>query len=84
MSAATDATSETPMHTVPPAAATKTRPFFWSVRRELWENHAIWIAPLVVAAIVIFVDRDKPAGYSSHADWFMGWDAATVNTFTTK
>ncbi len=54
MSAATDATSETPMHTVPPAGVTRTRPFFWSVRRELWENHAIWIAPLVVAAIVIF------------------------------
>lgn len=30
------------------------RPFLWSVRRELWENHAIWIAPLAVAALVIF------------------------------
>ena len=29
-------------------------------------------------------DTGKPAGYSSHADWFMGWDAATINTFTTK
>ncbi len=51
MSAWTDVTSETPNQTVP---ATRTRPFFWSVRRELWENHAIWVAPLVVAAIVIF------------------------------
>jgi ABC-2 type transport system permease protein len=28
-----------------------TRPFYWSVRRELWENRSVWIAPLVVAAI---------------------------------
>ena len=26
-----------------------TRPFYWSVRRELWENHSIYIAPLAVA-----------------------------------
>lgn len=29
------------------------RPFFWSVRRELWEHRSIWIAPLVVAALVL-------------------------------
>ncbi|MGH7587096.1 MAG: ABC transporter permease [Gemmatimonadota bacterium] len=28
-----------------------TRPFYWSVRRELWENRSVWIAPLVVAAL---------------------------------
>jgi ABC-2 type transport system permease protein len=37
----------------PQAPARPVRPFFWSVRRELWENHAIWIAPLAVAALVI-------------------------------
>ncbi|HEX9281658.1 MAG TPA: hypothetical protein VF878_04215 [Candidatus Udaeobacter sp.] len=30
------------------------RPFYWSVRRELWENHSIYIAPLIVAAVVLF------------------------------
>jgi ABC-2 type transport system permease protein len=40
-------------------AATKattpaTRPFYWSVRRELWENRSITIAPLVVAALALF------------------------------
>jgi ABC-2 type transport system permease protein len=30
-----------------------TRPFFWSVRRELWENRSLYIAPLIVAAVVI-------------------------------
>jgi hypothetical protein len=29
-------------------------------------------------------DRSKPGGYSGHADWFMGWDPATVNTFVTR
>ncbi len=37
----------------PPVMARPVRPFFWSVRRELWENHAIWIAPLAVAAVII-------------------------------
>ena len=27
---------------------------FWSVRRELWENHSIYIAPLIVAGIILF------------------------------
>jgi len=27
---------------------------FWSVCRELWENHSIYIAPLIVAGIVLF------------------------------
>ncbi len=39
---------------VPPAATTATRPLYWSVRRELWENRSIYIAPLLVAAVVLF------------------------------
>ena len=35
------------------AARTRPRPLYWSVRRELWENQAIWIAPLAVAAVII-------------------------------
>ncbi len=30
------------------------RPWSWSVRRELWENRSIYIAPLVVATCVLF------------------------------
>ncbi len=30
------------------------RPFYWSVRRELWENRSIYIAPLIVAAVQVF------------------------------
>src|ERR1051326_3390968 len=31
-----------------------TQPFYWSVRRELWENRSIYIAPLIVALVVLF------------------------------
>jgi ABC-2 type transport system permease protein len=37
-----------------PAATLPTRPFYWSVRRELWENRSIYIAPLAVAALNVF------------------------------
>lgn len=32
---------------------TATRPFYWSVRRELWENRSLYLAPLVAAAVVL-------------------------------
>jgi ABC-2 type transport system permease protein len=32
----------------------RTRPFYWSVWRELWENRSIYIAPSIVAAIILF------------------------------
>jgi ABC-2 type transport system permease protein len=35
------------------APAKKTRPFYWSVRRELWENRSLYIAPLIVAGVVV-------------------------------
>src|SRR5882762_4603161 len=38
----------------PSSSATAPRPFYWSVWRELWENHSIYIAPLIVAAIILF------------------------------
>ncbi len=37
----------------PSAPLARTRPFFWSVRRELWENRAIYMGPLVAAAVVL-------------------------------
>src|SRR5438067_889731 len=35
-------------------AARATRPFYWSVWRDLWENHSIYVAPLIVAGIILF------------------------------
>jgi ABC-2 type transport system permease protein len=37
-----------------PANLAATRPFYWSVRRELWENRSLYVAPLVVTALVLF------------------------------
>jgi ABC-2 type transport system permease protein len=31
-----------------------TRPFAWSVRREIWEHRAVWIAPSAAAGLVLF------------------------------
>jgi ABC-2 type transport system permease protein len=31
-----------------------TRPLYWSVWRELWENRSIYIAPLIVAVVEVF------------------------------
>jgi len=37
-----------------PAAIPATRLLYWSVRRELWENRSIYVAPLAVAAVFLF------------------------------
>jgi ABC-2 type transport system permease protein len=50
----------TPLNTVPEAQveslaiAVATRPLYWSVWRELWENRSVYVAPLIVAAVQIF------------------------------
>jgi ABC-2 type transport system permease protein len=37
-----------------PTAMSATQPFLWSVRRELWENRSIYIAPLIAGSVIIF------------------------------
>ena len=37
-----------------PASLSPTRPLYWSVRRELWENKSIYMAP-AIAGIVVFL-----------------------------
>jgi ABC-2 type transport system permease protein len=49
-----DASPEFQAEAAAPAALPPTRTFFWSVRRELWENSSIWIAPLAAAGVVLF------------------------------
>src|SRR5947199_1465006 len=39
---------------VAPAVLSPTRPLYWSVMRELWENRSIYIAPVAVAGVVFF------------------------------
>ena len=40
--------------TTNPGYNAATQPFYWSMRRELWENRSIYIAPLMVAIVVLF------------------------------
>ncbi len=48
---------------VAPAAVTPARPFYWSVRREIWENRSIYIVPLLVAGIVLFASFINAFGW---------------------
>jgi ABC-2 type transport system permease protein len=56
MNTESNAVPESPLNSqgIVPAATSGTRPFYWSVRRELWENRSIYIAPLATAAVYIF------------------------------
>jgi ABC-2 type transport system permease protein len=36
------------------AATSPPRPFYWSVRREFWENRSLYLAPLAVAGVLLF------------------------------
>lgn len=39
--------------TAPVAKTREIRPFYWSVRREVWENRSIYLGPLIVAGFVL-------------------------------
>ncbi len=38
---------------ITPVAMPATRPMYWSVRREVWENRSIYVVPLIVAAVQV-------------------------------
>src|SRR5262249_50005244 len=56
MNAHSNTASDTPLESAPlaPALDSPTRPFYWSVRREVWEYRSIYIAPLAAAAVFLF------------------------------
>jgi ABC-2 type transport system permease protein len=37
----------------PPSVSRDVRPFFWSIRRELWEHRSLIITPLVTVGVII-------------------------------
>jgi ABC-2 type transport system permease protein len=51
MNTSSHAVPESPLHAQGIAPMSATRPMYWSVRRELWENRSIYIAPLAVATL---------------------------------
>ena len=57
MNSSANAPTNSPVNSELPAPssnAAATRPFYWSVLRELWENRSIYIGPLIVAVVVLF------------------------------
>jgi ABC-2 type transport system permease protein len=55
MNTQSNAVPESPLdpRAIAPAALSETRPFYWSVRREFWENRSLYIAPLAVAGLFL-------------------------------
>jgi ABC-2 type transport system permease protein len=55
MNTPSNAVSESPLASQPTTSAvmSDTRPMYWSVRRELWENRSIYIAPVAAAAVYL-------------------------------
>jgi ABC-2 type transport system permease protein len=51
MSTQAEETSHPPVSA--PTAISPARRFYWSVRRELWENRSIYLAPLAVATLIV-------------------------------
>jgi ABC-2 type transport system permease protein len=51
--AAPDSTFEAPAAAVA-APLAPTRPFYWSVRRELWEHGSFYLGPLIAGGVVLF------------------------------
>lgn len=47
---------------IAPAAFPATRLMEWSVRRELWENRSVYIAPVAVAAVMLFASAISVIG----------------------
>ncbi len=55
MSTQSDAIPQSPLQAqvIAPAEISETQRLYWSLRRELWENRSIYIAPLAVAALYL-------------------------------
>ena len=64
--------------------AAPTRPFYWSVRRELWENRSLTIAPLVVTAFVLLGSLISLLGLPQRLQALPALDAAARHAMVAK
>jgi ABC-2 type transport system permease protein len=60
-----------------PAAPRRTRPFYWSVRRELWENRSIHLAPVGVGIFVVVALMIHGVTMPSHMPGMLAADPTT-------
>ena len=70
--------SELPVEsqTIAPAVISETRPLYWSVRRELWENRLVALAPLFAGVAVQFSFMISTIGMPSRRRAVLLLDAA--------
>jgi ABC-2 type transport system permease protein len=56
MNTESNAIPESPLQSqvIAPEVISAIRPMYWSLRRELWESRSIYLAPLAVAALILF------------------------------
>lgn len=47
----------------------------WLIRREVWENRSLWIAPLVVAGIILVISAFGGVHVGNGNDVSLGWDS---------
>lgn len=68
------------------SAVAPTRPLYWSVRRELWENRSIYLAPLGVGAFAVIGLVIHAVTMPSHLPGMLAMDPANrgsaVTTYT--
>lgn len=57
-----------------------TRPFYWSLRRELWENRSIYLAPFGVGAFAVAALVIHAVTMPSHMPGMLANDPATAGT----
>jgi ABC-2 type transport system permease protein len=69
---------------IAPATLSATRPLYWSVRRELWENRSILIAPLAAAAVVMLGFLVSLIGLPSDMRALAAVDAAQQSAILAK
>jgi|SRR5579864_5051489 len=57
--------------TIAPVAISATRTIYWSIRRELWENRLIYLAPFAAAVIFVFgfLVNTLHLRYRMHGAW---------------
>ncbi len=69
--------------TAPPAPLHETRPFYWSVRRELWENRWIYLAPVAAIGLVLFAVSFYTLGLPKHMRKMAAQGAAKLHEVIT-
>jgi ABC-2 type transport system permease protein len=47
----------------------------WLVRREVWENRSLWIAPLVVAGVILVISMFGGIHVGDHGNFSMGFNS---------